>query len=75
MKGRGGGRSAIPLRFLEFLTLVFIGDTTEKEIDGAYARMFRTALNFSWKDHITNEDCLSRLTRDGFCGWCEYVLK
>ena len=26
----------------------------EKKIDGAYARMLRTALNRSWKDHTTN---------------------
>ena len=30
--------------------------STEKQIDGAYARMLRTALNVSWRDHITNKD-------------------
>ena len=30
--------------------------STEKQIDGAYTRMLRTALNVSWRDHITNSD-------------------
>ena len=29
--------------------------STERQNDGAYTRMLRTALNVSWTDHITNE--------------------
>ena len=31
-----------------------------KQIDGAYTRMLRTALNVSWRHHITNEDLYGR---------------
>ena len=34
---------------------------TEKQIDGAYTRMLRTALNVYWRDHITNEDLYGHL--------------
>ena len=33
-----------------------VNKTTEKLIDGAYIRMLRTALNISWREHITNEE-------------------
>ena len=31
-----------------------------KQIDGAYTRMLRTALNVSWRHHIANEDLYGR---------------
>ena len=31
-----------------------LNKTTTKQIDGAYTRLLRSALNVSWRDHITN---------------------
>ena len=40
-----------------------INKTTEKSIDGAYTRMLRTALNISWREHITNEELYGSLPK------------
>ncbi|KAG1673788.1 Citramalyl-CoA lyase, mitochondrial [Nymphon striatum] len=33
-----------------------INKTTEKMIDGTYTKMLMTALDISWRDHVTNEE-------------------
>ena len=38
-------------------------NSTEKQIDGAYTRMLRSAKNFSWRDHITNKDLYGHLPK------------
>ena len=35
----------------------------EKALDGVYSRMLRTALNISWKDHVTNIELYGKLPR------------
>ena len=37
--------------------------STEKSIDGAYTRMLRSALNVSWRDHVTNEELYGHLPK------------
>ena len=35
--------------------------TLEKKIDGAYARMLRTALNKIWKQYLTNKELYGKI--------------
>jgi len=35
----------------------------QRENDGAYTRMLRTALNVSWKDHISSQDLYCHLPK------------
>jgi len=40
-----------------------INKTVEKKIDGVYTRLLRTALNISWRDHITNAVVYGKLPK------------
>ena len=37
--------------------------STEKILDGAYTRLLRSALNISWRDHITNKELYGSLPK------------
>ena len=36
-------------------------DTLSKRIDGTYTRLLRTALNVSWRQHLTNRQLYGNL--------------
>ena len=38
-----------------------VNKTTKKIINGAYTRMLRTAMNISWRDHVTNKELYGSL--------------
>ena len=38
-----------------------ITDTLSKRVDGTYTRLFRTALNVSWRQHLTNRQLYGNL--------------
>ena len=42
-------------KYILFRELYVKTKSTEKQNDGTYTRMLRTALKVSWRDHITNE--------------------
>ena len=49
--------------FLYMLYHVEFNFNTIETIDGACARMMRSALNKSWRDHVTNKELYGRIPR------------
>ena len=41
----------------------YIPSTLEKKVDGAYTRILRTALNKTWKQHLTNTELYGKIQK------------